>query len=760
MTAARRAIWLLAILPIFACGAPSPDVSGDDADVTRVVRADQGYRIEMGGRVFATFDLPTPEALGTPDIAIDDVGDGWARVGLRWQLDGPVRQDDIAVEIALGLEPDFHWLPHLAPEDGYVAAQHVFRSPAVIVAEGASVLAIVPDLDLVGDRADAPWYLDYDAPAGRAFVGMSLTSIPTHVLYQKSAGMMLQPGPLELAFFVTAYDESDDPINPWRRVSRFLWERWARPLYDAGEPNRVPMARYVERTYDWAFESWADAVWQEFEIGGTRVGAPQFIVNVTQSPNYPGEWEQREFLSIWNQAWFSSLRSASGVLRWARRMGSADLETKAKLTKALALAAPMRDGIFPSVIRTDNESITIDGESYARPKDWDEEYWANSNRSPENLGVSTDWYHLLDASWTALLMLRWYDELEPDPALLDYARTYADRLLALQDPSGFFPSWLHPETLEPSAVFRDSPETSMSVTLLLKLAELTGEARYREAALRAMNAVLDGPVREGRWEDFETYWSCNAFGQDTHVGRNGMFKQNTFSIFWTAEALLESWQATGEDRYLAWGRRTLDELSMAQQVWQPPFIYVPALGGFGVMNADAEWNDSRQSLFAELFLRYYEVTGERRLFERGVAALKSSFVMMYAPENPMAKVQWEQAHPFFGPEDYGFTMENYGHGGTTSPEGVGIGVFTIYDWGNGAASEAYNRVTDHFGQVYVDRARGQAFGIDSIAVRPTDGGFELTDLAPDAAAREVRVVFEDGSDTTVTLDGPTTIAVR
>ena len=504
MPVGRRALWFLLGLSIAACGGRSPGLEGDDTPATRVVPADdpdRGYRIEAGGRTFATFDLPVLGDLGAPQIAVDDAGDGWVRVGLRWQLDRPVQQDDLAVEIALGFEPDFHWMPHLAPEGGYVAAQHVFRSPAVIVAKGASVLAVVPDLDLVGQRAVAPWYLDYDAPTGRAFVGLSRTTIPTHVLYQKSPGMTLEPGALDLAFFAAAYEDRGDPINPinpWRRVARFLWERWARPLYNAGEPNRVPMARYVERTYDWAFESWADAVWQEFEIDGTRVGAPQFIVNVTQSPNYPGEWEQREFLSIWNQAWFSSLRSASGVMRWARRTGSADLEAKATLTKALALAAPMRDGIFPSVIRTDNDSVTIAGETYRRPRDWDEAYWTNSNRSPENFGVSTDWYHLLDASWTALLMLRWHAELEPDPELLDYARTYADRLLTLQEPNGFFPAWLHPETLEPSAVLSDSPETSMSVTFLLKLAELTGEARYRAAALRGMDAVLDGPVRDGR----------------------------------------------------------------------------------------------------------------------------------------------------------------------------------------------------------------------------------------------------------------------
>ena len=39
-----------------------------------------------------------------------------------------------------------------------------------------------------------------------------------------------------------------------------------------------------------------------------------------------------------------------------------------------------------------------------------------------------------------------------------------------------------------------------------------------------------------------------------------------------------------------------------------------------------------------------------------------------------------------------------GHGGRSSPEGEGMGEFTIYDWGNGAASEAYIRVLDKLGK--------------------------------------------------------------
>ncbi|KOH42602.1 hypothetical protein NC99_45830 [Sunxiuqinia dokdonensis] len=245
----------------------------------------------------------------------------------------------------------------------------------------------------------------------------------------------------------------------------------------------------------------------------------------------------------------------------------------------------------------------------------------------------------------------------------------------------------------------------MSVTFLLKLFELTGNHNYKKAALNAMDAVILEVITDGRWEDFETYWSCSRYGADNLVGqkvtRNNMYKQNNFSMFWTAEALLECYRITKKESYLLLGQRTLDELLMTQASWQPPFMYVNVLGGFGVMNADGEWNDSRQSLFSELILDYGKLLNRDEYKERGLAALKASFVMMYCPENPSTKAQWEKAWPFFGSEDYGFMMENYGHGGETSSEGIGMGEFTIYDWGNGAAAEAYSRIVDHYGETFI-----------------------------------------------------------
>ena len=185
-----------------------------------------------------------------------------------------------------------------------------------------------------------------------------------------------------------------------------------------------------------------------------------------------------------------------------------------------------------------------------------------------------------------------------------------------------------------------------------------------------------------------------------------MYKQNTFSIFWTTEALFECYKATGNKIFPKLGQRVLDELLMAQASWQPPYMYVNVLGGFGVMNCDGEWLDSRESLFAEIIIKYGLELGIEEYIQRGLAALRSAFVMMYCPENPKTKVQWEKKHIFFGSEDYGFTMENYAHIGVTSPEGIGMGSFTIYDWGNGAAAEAYNRLVDHYGVEFVNQKQG------------------------------------------------------
>ena len=636
----------------------------------------------------------------TPTVVVQSVHEGIKRVEIAYDIKDTLAVDDWHIALTPTFTPDFYWSPHLTPTNDHIIAQHVFRAPALIASDSTHYLAIIPDLDLVGREGQPQWYMDLDAPANTLTVGVSNSDVREHVFFRRAGGQKLVPGVFRIGFYLITSSDKNSIADPWRPVLAFMYDKWFKEPVTRGEPIPGDLEPYVKHAYRWAFETWKEPVWQSFTIRGKEVGAPVFIVNVTQSPNYEGPVNEREFRSVWNQAWFSSLRSASGLFRHARRTHNEELMRKARMTKELALAFPQHNGLFASVAGTEMERIQVDGREVSRSKGWKTLYFGNSNRNPVNAWQSSREapYHILDMSWTAYLMLIWHEELEADQRLVDYARRYADRLITLQNADGFFPAWLDQKTQEPLPYLNASPETSMSVTFLLKLYQTTGDQRYLDAARRALDAVVRNVVPTGQWEDFETYWSCSRILDslvNRKVERNNAYKQNTLSMFWTAEALYNMHEVTGDSAALRVGQRVLDELLMYQATWQPPFIPIRALGGFGVMNADGEWNDSRQSLFAELIIKYGKKLGQEEYVNRGVAALKASFVMMYCPENPETKAQWEKMYPFFNEKDYGFMMENYGHGGKTNHEGLGIGEFTIYDWGNGAAAEGYERIRDH-----------------------------------------------------------------
>lgn len=639
-----------------------------------------------------------------PEIQFTQLTDGITKVYISWSLPANQKQDDWQFVIEPGFKPTFHWAPHLTPTDNHIIAQHTFRAPALIVTSAQRQLTIIPDLDLLSKKPAVDWYMDVDAPNNKLVLGMSKSSVKEHSAFVRARGGEYSAGKLEFGFYVLTDNNKESIANPFRKPIDFFWKHWG----DAATTQSMAlqtgsMETLVKQTYDWAFHTWKKTVWQEFELNGRAVGAPQFIVNVSQSPNYPGEADEREFRSIWNQAWFHSLRSAQGLYRYARRTGDASLKEYALKTKELALAFPQTNGFFPAVIGTEMEDIVIRGEKFNRSKGWNNYYFGNSNRNPYSDDAKTSPLHVLDMSYTAYYMLTWYSELEKDERLLTYATQYADALLKLQDNKGFFPGWLD-EKNKVLPILQQSPETAQSATFLFQLFEITGKEIYKKAALKAIDAVATTCLPNGQWEDFETYWSCSEFGRELvgkKIVRNNMYKQNNFSIYWTADALLKAYRATNNKKYLQQGRRALDELLMYQAIWQPPFIYVDAVGGFGVMNFDGEWNDARQSLFAELLVEYGKMLNYPQYVKRGLAALKASFWMIYSPENPKTKNQWEAKWKFFGKEDYGFMMENYGHGGQASESGIGIGEFTIYDWGNGAAAEAYNRMLDRYGKEFL-----------------------------------------------------------
>ncbi|MGG5902724.1 hypothetical protein [Sphingobacterium daejeonense] len=643
-----------------------------------------------------------------PKLNFNKVDSHIYKVDVSWDLQKDINISSLYLNIYPNFNPTFHWAPHLTPTDNHIIAQHVFRSPAMIVQDKRKSISIIPDVTLLEKKPVVPWYLDLNARENVMTIGQANSKITDHVLYEKEDKTHFSKGIYTLSFYVLVSSDQRNIENPFASVNSFMWQKWGSPLYAKGEPlSKNNLDSYVDYTYQWAFNHWRDAVWQEFDLNGRRVGAPTFIVNVTQSPNYPEEINEREFRSIWNQAWFNSLRSASGLFRYAKRKGVDSLLRYANQTKELALSFPQINGFFSGLIGTEMVDVDINGKKHRRSAGWDTHYFGNSNRNPFTWDPKTSPYHILDMSYTAMLMLNWYTELEKDERLLNYSKSYAESLLRIQRPDGYFPSWLSLGDQKDMEILSKSPESAMSVSFLLKLYQVLHDEKYKNAALKALSVIEDEIVPIGKWEDFETYWSCSRYGHDSLVDkklvRNNMFKQNTLSIYYVAHAFMEAYRVTNEQAYLMKGQRVMDELLMWQAVWQPSFIYIHALGGFGVMNADAEWNDSRQSLFAELIMEYGKELDRKDYMERGISALKASFVMMYSPENIDTKEQWQRRWPFLGEKDYGFMMENYGHDGRTDANGIGIGEFTIYDWGNGAAAEAVNRVIDHWGPDFMDK---------------------------------------------------------
>lgn len=633
-----------------------------------------------------------------PDVHITDRGNGFFSVELSTELPFALKQDNWQVRLYPAIKPYFHWAPHLTPNEMSVIDMHVYRTPALIMQDEKASLCVMPDVLL--PAPSYRWYMDLNAEENCLILGASKTKVTEHVLYERVAGAVFPAGRFTFSFTILLQNDRDGLDNPFRRVLAYWWEkmgsRQARQLL----PREALLPAYVKRAFAWAFDLWKEQMWQEFWLSGKKVGAPAFIVNVSQCKNYAKPWSQRESLSVWNQAWFSSLRSAAGQYRYAKACNDEDLLEKARMTKELALSFPQKNGLFDAVIAVPNEKVEIDGVKVDRPLSWDNYYFGNSNRNPFTRNLHKAPYHILDMSVTATEMLLWYVELEADERLLSYAVSYADALITWQDEEGFFPAWIDKETGKAHAILRKSPESAASATLLWMLYRLTGQEEYRASAEKVLAAMEREILYTGKWEDFETYWSCGRYGYDTLVGkkvaRNNMYKQSTLSMFYTAEAFFTAYQVTGDSAYLRLGQRALDEMLMVQSSLQPPWFPLPVVGGFGVMNADGEHNDARQSLFANLILKYGCVLSLPEYTERGLAALKASFSMMYCPENPVAKAAWEKRWPFLNEKDYGFTMENYGHNGHTEAIEDGIGEFTIWDWGPGSAAAGVMRAAERF----------------------------------------------------------------
>jgi len=581
-------------------------------------------------------------------------------------------------------EPGEVFSPLLVPEPNDVIGRHVMRSPALTAQCGDRAAALVYSVDSIYRMQALPACMnllrDGSAPVFR--VGLRPHAVRSHVYFEHA------DAPASQARFHFAYHlcvaANAQPGAALDAANRKLWSGNGTRQLKAAPPLPMSYEEYARQVYPRVIEQ----RWAETQLDGRRVGA----IRIDRA--YPND--------VWMCLWFSQVRSAYGLYLWGQWLNEPDWMDRAIATRDLHLAAPQREGLFPTVF--------VFGDTPGRCR------WVHSQPQGGGPGL----YHLADMSWTVYQLLRWHRDLVNDERTIAFARNYCHGILKLQRADGGLPALVDAQTFEPvdrvdkQAIladleahpggdgyvpymlerhwveerFVDSAEDATSLLVLTELARVLpaqdpDRGAYVEAAKRVAGWLENWVYPEARWIDFEVYYSCSPKPLDFYDRRSGQWPQNTLNMHTAAAGMLGLYELTNERRYLALARRAMDRLSLYQQVWDPPFLNVYGFGGYGVMNTDGEWHDARLAQFADTHLDFYRRLGEPEHLERALAARRAGFVTIYLPANSgVYPTGWNRL-------PRGIAAENHAHGGTDHLCGV-----SGFDWGAGSAlaTAAYLRL--------------------------------------------------------------------
>lgn len=604
--------------------------------------------------------------------------------------------------------PDFIFTPQLRPEPEHVIADHTFRSPVLMMQTGRSFVGLLPDLgtiegknrplrsiaDVQVETADAPFF----SFGLQNWIPEPYRLRNTHVYYTApdSLSVTVSATQLRYGFYLDFTAEAEDR-RPFRDLVRFQWDEYGRKnFHNSRGPQAEPFSTYIRKAwYEFVPQVALEVKYREQPVTLLRQGRLAWSNKLHEAANN----------DAWFNVWFNSLRTAYGMYLHGQRVGDPKLQSLAEGVLNLALLAPQRNGIAPSIFYYD----TAGGHWVA------DHAWG---------GISNGEYlPMFHNAWTNCWLLQW-SKFKPErkDEILRFTTSFANFLVQQQQESGVIPSWYHPETLEPAEPLREeNAETAGAALFLAEQYAVTRNRQYLDAAEKGMQYIFHHILPENKWFDFETFFSCSRkpigfFDRFTH-----QHPQNTLSMHQAVEACATLYRITGNPLYKEKGEEILDYLCLYQQVWSPAWLSCELFGGFGVQNTDGEWSDSRQGYFAVTLMKYYDITGRQEYFERGVAALRAMFSLFESPTSPR-------------------TAENYAHSGLNQLAGV-----TGLHWGTGSSVVSIHLITEQYGDAYVNVEEAWGVGIDGCRFTKVDVNGSNIDLRVEDTVhspRNVRLKFD------------------
>jgi hypothetical protein len=582
---------------------------------------------------------------------------------------------------------DVCFTPHIRPREDQVIGQFNFKSPAVILQQGRTLAALVPDLALLGADAALLSCLEADVSpreGERPMLGYGFKDHEPHGLvyfrHRPERVARVGAGALVYGYYLYVSAESE-PTYGYREIARLLWELFGR---DGARSSSqvVPFDRYADYGLGYGLPNlWRDLPGGDEERGGMIMGI-----------KFPND--------IWFHFFFNHLHTAYWLTLLGRRRRDEDLVRRARKIRNLALSAPRREGLIPAIYS--HEFVTgLRHDRWIPHAHWvgGSIHYQTQIPFPPDLPA----YNTMDSAWTAYWMLRWYAELEADPRLLDAARALGEQLIRLQLPSGAIPVFVHAETFEPDDRLRESPSCAVAGLLLAQLYGVTRDERYLHAAQRVADFLAERVMPQGG-SDYETYYDSAGKPWDLVDHYTQQRPQNTFGMYWTAELAKLLFRQTGQERYREQALRAVDYLLLFQAVWSPPYLSVRGFGSIGVGNGHTGWNDARSGIFAPGIADCYWLNGNVEYLQRGVAAMRAPLPLMYIPENQSVSAVYDK-----GP--LGFADEAYAHRGRDARLGP-----SCFDFSFGYALGAFNELWPRLGSAYLDLEGRQGVGVDGCTV--------------------------------------------
>jgi len=634
----------------------------------------------------------------------------------------------------------------LLPAQDQIIGDRAFHAPAVIVQKGNLFAALVPDLNDINKYAivspDARRTLDiprnifsapfeddkYTMPTGLDLnVQSGLTEKPIltyglmdniiahHIRYQRvndsTMVRTLTKNKVQYGFDLFVGADVAENVG-FQRVTAHQWKMFGHPVYMNRAHLATPFEEYFRIVDSITFHPIRSKLSGAFNTSGRNTMVQDIDVPLKGFEDM-GSWLQFEMNGLpvggyrsaipwWNDVihnstFWNNARDASGFYFWGQQLNKPEFIDRAKRIINFCLSAPRNEqGLFATLYNANTKSW---GLQFSDPPHGKNEFFLRSSDSYELPAMSKTAAHLVD----------YYLRCEKDDRIVDYLKPYADWLLTAIDQRGAVPSYVT-NKMEHSPILLYSAQPAASMWFLAAYYNATKEDKYREGARRIAGFLEKEIFPEAKWVDMEQYFSCGKkpleFERD--VWQHQVVRGNLANI-WACEGFAALYEATGEPRYLKMGEQAVDYVSFSQCVWEPHFIYTAfPFGGFTADNSDnATMLDARQAEMVKPYIWYGKTLGRQDLLERGIAAAKSSAVLMNLPSHKENNIyRHTNIYPYgLGPENIDHEAHPQSAMRTHPSWGEGSGVFT-------GLAEAYRELSGG----YIDFEKEMHVGVNGIVI--------------------------------------------